>query len=293
MNPFDRIKELREILSEHNFKYYILDNPIISDLEYDLLFRELEDLEKNNEKFISLDSPTQRVGSKPNSKFEVVQHRLPMLSLANAMNEDELIQFNERIKKGLNKNSFEYIAEPKLDGLGVELIYEKGFFVRGSTRGDGLNGEDVTLNLRTIKSLPLKLRNTEKKIPDLLEVRGEVFIRKKDFDSMNKSQLKNNKPLFANPRNAAAGSLRQIDPSVTALRPLSIYLYEAGVVDGESFDNHINFLMALRLWGLPTNPLIEKVEGAKGIVEYHKNLEQIRNTIPYEIDGSVLKVNDY
>ena len=293
MNPFDRIKELREILSEHNFKYYILDNPIISDLEYDLLFRELEDLEKNNEQFISLDSPTQRVGSKPNSKFEVVQHRLPMLSLANAMNEDELIQFNERIKKGLNKNSFEYIAEPKLDGLGVELIYEKGFFVRGSTRGDGLNGEDVTLNLRTIKSLPLKLRNTEKKIPDLLEVRGEVFIRKKDFDSMNKSQLKNNKPLFANPRNAAAGSLRQIDPSVTALRPLSIYLYEAGVVDGESFDNHINFLMALRLWGLPTNPLIEKVEGAKGIVKYHKNLEQIRNTIPYEIDGSVLKVNDY
>jgi DNA ligase (NAD+) len=293
MKSFDRIKELRGIISEHNFKYYILDDPIISDSEYDLLFRELEKLENINKSFISSDSPTQRVGSKPSSKFEVVQHRLPMLSLANAMDDEELTQFNERIKKKLNINSFEYIAEPKLDGLGVELIYEKGLFVKGSTRGDGLNGEDVTLNLRTIKSLPLKLRNSEKSIPDLLEVRGEVFIRKYDFNSMNKSQLKNNKPVFVNPRNAAAGSLRQLDPSITATRPLSIYLYEAGVIEGATFNNHITFLMALKLWGLPTNPLIKKVKGAKGIVGYHKNLEKNRNAIPYEIDGSVLKVNDY
>ena len=293
MKPFDRIMELREIISEHNFKYYILDNPIISDSEYDLLFRELEKLEKSNKDFISFDSPTQRVGSKPSSKFEVVQHRLPMLSLANAMNEEELAQFNKRIKKVLNKSSFEYIAEPKLDGLGVELIYEKGLFVKGSTRGDGFNGEDVTLNLRTIKSLPLKLRNSEKNIPDLLEVRGEVFIRKSDFENMNNTQLRNNKPLFANPRNAAAGSLRQLDPSITALRPLSIYLYEAGVIEGATFDDHISFLMALKLWGLPTNPLIKRVKGANGIVGYHKSLEQVRNAIPYEIDGSVLKVNDY
>jgi DNA ligase (NAD+) len=293
MKSFDRIKELRGIISEHNFKYYILDDPIISDSEYDLLFRELEKLESINKSFISSDSPTQRVGSKPSSKFEVVQHRLPMLSLANAMDDEELTQFNERIKKRLNINSFEYIAEPKLDGLGVELIYEKGLFVKGSTRGDGLNGEDVTLNLRTIKSLPLKLRNSEKSIPDLLEVRGEVFIRKYDFNSMNKSQLKNNKPVFVNPRNAAAGSLRQLDPSITATRPLSIYLYEAGVIEGATFNNHITFLMALKLWGLPTNPLIKKVKGAKGIVGYHKNLEENRNAIPYEIDGSVLKVNDY
>ena len=293
MKPFDRIKELSEIISEHNFKYYILDDPIISDSEYDLLFKELEILEKNNKAFIRFDSPTQRVGSKPSSKFEVVQHRLPMLSLANAMNKEELTQFNERIKKRLNESSPEYIAEPKLDGLGVELIYEKGLFVKGSTRGDGLNGEDVTLNLRTIKSLPLKLRNTEKNIPDLLEVRGEVFIQKNNFESMNNTQLKNNKPLFANPRNAAAGSLRQLDPSITALRPLSIYLYEAGVIEGATFDHHISFLTALKLWGLPTNPLVRRVTGAKGIIEYHKNLEQNRNEIPYEIDGSVLKVNDY
>ena len=164
MKPFDRIKELSEIISEHNFKYYILDDPIISDSEYDLLFKELEILEKNNKAFIRFDSPTQRVGSKPSSKFEVVQHRLPMLSLANAMNKKELTQFNEQIKKRLNESSPEYIAEPKLDGLGVELIYEKGLFVKGSTRGDGLNGEDVTLNLRTTFCIPLWAKSNDRRV---------------------------------------------------------------------------------------------------------------------------------
>ena len=289
----NRIKELKKVLSEHNYNYYILDNPIITDSEYDSLFRELEELEKKNKHLITSDSPTQRVGTKPNSKFDVIQHRKPMLSLANAMTTDELVKFNNRIKNLLNISSVEYIAEPKLDGLGVEIVYENGTLIKASTRGDGYVGEDITQNLKTIRSVPLKLRNSDKKVPSLLEVRGEVFIKKDAFQKMNIEQKNNSKALFVNPRNAAAGSLRQLDPAKTATRPLSIYLYDSGVVEGLTFKNHIAFLEALKLWGLPTNSLSEKISSSKGLIEYHKKLEGKRNTLPYEIDGTVFKVNDY
>ena len=289
----DRIKELKKTLLEHNYNYYILDNPIITDSEYDSLFRELEELEKNNSHLITPDSPTQRVGAKPNSKFDVIQHRKPMLSLANAMNTDELIKFDDRTKKLLDTNSVEYVAEPKLDGLGVEIVYENGNLIKASTRGDGYIGEDITQNLKTIRTLPLQLRDSDKKVPRLLEARGEVFIKKDDFQKMNLMQKNKGKSVFANPRNAAAGSLRQLDPSITASRPLSIYLYDSGIIEGLEFKNHISFLEALKLWGLPTDSLSKKISSSKGLVKYHKKLEEKRNTLPYEIDGTVFKVNDY
>ena len=219
--PADRVKELREIIEQHNYIYYILDDPAISDGEYDTLFRELETLEAKHPQLITANSPTQRVGAEPLAEFSTIQHRLPMLSLANAMNTEELLAFDERIKKRLGtENSIEYMAEPKLDGLGIELVYEKGAMISGSTRGDGFTGENITQNLKTIRSLPLKLRG--KNIPALLEVRGEVFIKKEDFITLNKNQEIEGKSIFANPRNAAAGSLRQLDPRITNSRPLSI-----------------------------------------------------------------------
>ncbi len=195
--------------------------------------------------------------------------------------------------KGLNKNNIKYIAEPKLDGLGVELVYRKGILEKGSTRGDGFKGEDITLNLKTIKSIPLKLRDTERPLPELLEVRGEVFINKHSFNILNNNQLVNKKPLFVNPRNAAAGSLRQLDPSITAKRPLSIFFYELGIIEGSQFENHFSVLKTLKLWGLPTCPLCKEVYGSKGIIDYHNQLEKKRNQLPYEIDGTVFKVDDY
>ena len=216
-----RIKELRSLIEKHNYHYYILDTPLVSDGEWDNLFKELESIEREYPELIEKNSPTQRVGAIPIDNFKTIKHRTPMLSLSNAMKNDELILFDERMKKLLNSsNDIEYMAEPKLDGIGVELIYEGGVFTAGLTRGDGFEGEDITQNLRTIRSLPFKLLGQEH--PELLEIRGEVFIRKKDFKKLNKDQESNNSQLFANPRNAAAGSLRQLDPSITAKRPLSI-----------------------------------------------------------------------
>ena len=289
MNLESRINKIRKVIAEHNHSYYVLDNPSISDGEYDLLLKELHYLESKNPKLITAESPTQRVGSSPISEFKKVNHRTPMLSLANAMNKGELNAFNKRLKKELNLENIQYIGEPKLDGLGVELIYEKGTFVKGLTRGDGFTGEDVTHNLKTLKSLPLILRESETPIPNILEVRGEVFILKDRFKKLNIRQEKKKKPLFANPRNAAAGSLRQLDPQITAKRPLSIFLYEAGFIEGLQFDNHFNFLKCIKNWGLPVNPLIKELYNADGITKYHKNLEEKRNKIAYEIDGSVFK----
>lgn len=289
----NRIKKLKKIIQDHNYNYYILDNPTITDSEYDLLFKELEKLEKENKHLITPDSPTQRVGVKPNVKFDVIQHRKPMLSLANAMKTDELVKFNDKIKKLLDVKNVDYVAEPKLDGLGVEIIYENGNLVKASTRGDGYLGEDVTQNLKTIRSLPLRLRSSDEKAPSLLEVRGEVFIKKEDFQKLNISQKNSGKSVFANPRNAAAGSLRQLDPAITAGRPLSIYLYDSGVVENFKFENHISFLKTLKLWGLPTNSLSKKISNSKELIEYHKELERDRNILPYEIDGTVFKVNNY
>ena len=292
MEITEKIKSLRKQINDHNYQYYVLDNPIISDSEYDKLLNELELIEKEYPKLIFPESPTQRIGATPIESFGTITHRITMMSLANAMNEDELKAFDDRLKKRLNKSDdIEYVGEPKLDGLAVELVYENGKFINGSTRGDGNTGEDITTNLKTIKGIPLVLRDETTTLPNLLEIRGEVFIRKEDFKLLNDNRIKSGKQLFANARNAAAGSLRQLDPKITATRSLSIYCYQEGVVDGIDFTTHVEFLDHLKQWGLPVNPKVTKVKGIKKAIQIHKNLESERNEFPYEIDGSVIKVN--
>ena len=288
-----RILELIDIINDHNYKYYVLDDPIISDGEFDDLFKELETLEKKFPQYKKSYSPTQRIGSSPIKKFNTIEHKEPMLSLSNAMNSNELFDFHNRNKKTLNQKSITYVAEPKLDGLGVTLTYSNGSLLHGATRGDGINGEDITHNLKTIKSIPLKLRDVGKEIPTYIEIRGEVFIEKKNFLKLNKLQTKTGDQVFANPRNAAAGSLRQLDPKITATRPLSIFCYEAGLIEGELFKDHNSLLKALRLWGLPVSSLIKTVTGYTSLKKYQKDLEKIRNDLPYEIDGTVFKINSY
>ena len=287
-----RINELKEEIEKHNYYYYVLDSPIVSDTEWDKLFKELEALESEYPNLIDINSPTQRVGAKPLDGFKTDKHRIPMLSLSNAMNNEELRSFNERIKKLLEtKSQIEYMAEPKLDGIGVELIYQDGVFLKGLTRGDGFEGEDITQNIRTIKSVPLKLIG--KNFPSLLEVRGEVFIKKTDFKKLNENQMDKGLQIFANPRNAAAGSLRQLDAKITAKRPLSINCYEPGVVEEKQFKTQEEFLFYIKSVGIPVNDLIKKVVGSENILKYHKNLEDRRNKLDYEIDGTVFKLNKY
>ena len=287
-----RINELKEEIEKHNHYYYVLDNPIVSDTEWDKLFKELETLESEYPNLIDINSPTQRVGAKPLDGFKTDKHRIPMLSLSNAMNNEELRSFNGRIKKLLEtKNQIEYMAEPKLDGIGVELIYQDGVFLKGLTRGDGFEGEDITHNIRTIKSVPLRLMG--KNFPGLLEVRGEVFIKKTDFKKLNGNQMNKGLQIFANPRNAAAGSLRQLDAKITAKRPLSINCYEPGVIEGKQFKTQEEFLFYIKSVGIPVNDLIKKVVGSENILKYHNNLEHQRNELDYEIDGTVFKLNKY
>ena len=291
-NIDSKIKTLRDQLNNHNYRYYVLNDPIISDGEYDLIMRELDKLEDENKELITLDSPTQRVGAPPLKEFGTITHREPMLSLANAMNKEELSLFYNRLKKSLvSEKNVELVGEPKLDGLGVELVYEDSLFVNGSTRGDGITGENITQNLKTIKSIPLSLRSDLRPAPSLLEVRGEVFINKDDFKKLNIIREKDNLPAFANPRNAAAGSLRQLDSKITANRPLSIYCYEVSNVLGSSFNTHMEFLSALRDWGFPVNPEVKLISSSEKMIRYHDNLESIRNNLAYDIDGSVFKVN--
>ena len=292
-NKKDSISELRKQINNHNYQYYILDNPIISDYEYDNLMRKLQDLEKKYPDLITQDSPTQRVGASPLDAFDSVDHSIPMLSLENAMNSEELFQYYERTKRGLQTDlDIDFIAEPKLDGIGVELVYENGLFTYGLTRGDGIKGENITQNLKTIKAIPLSIRTERFSAPELLEVRGEVFMEKDKFKTFNDNRLKNELPIFANPRNAAAGSLRQLDSSITASRPLSIYCYEPGKINGRNFENHIDFLSTLTDWGFPVNREIKLVKNLEGIISYHKKLEEKRSALPYEIDGTVFKVNN-
>ena len=289
----NRIIELRRTINDHNYNYYVLDNPIISDIEYDTLLRELDTLETKRPDLITTDSPTQRVGAAPLAAFTSVEHSIPMLSLENAMNSDELIAYYDRTKKGLGEiGDIQFVAEPKLDGIGVELIYQDGLLIRGLTRGDGTMGEDITQNIKTIRSIPLALRNDKRNFPNLLEVRGEVFMLKKDFQKLNMAREDNNEPLFANPRNAAAGSLRQLDPSITAKRPLSIFCYEAGNITGDAFSSHKDFLSALAEWGFPVNSEIALTNDVDQMLSYHRKLEDKRNNLPYEIDGTVFKVNN-
>ena len=287
-----RINRLKEEIQKHNYYYYVLDNPIVSDTEWDKLFKELEALESEYPNLIDINSPTQRVGAKPLDGFKTDKHRIPMLSLSNAMNNEELRSFNERIKKLLETESqIEYMAEPKLDGIGVELIYQDGVFLKGLTRGDGFEGEDITQNIRTIKSVPLRLIG--KNFPSLLEVRGEVFIKKTDFKKLNENQMDKGLQIFANPRNAAAGSLRQLDAKITAKRPLSINCYEPGIIEGKQFKTQEEFLFYTKSIGIPVNDLIKKIVGSENILKYHNNLEDKRNELDYEIDGTVFKLNKY
>ncbi len=288
----DRIDLLRRQINHHNYLYYVLDSPEISDEEYDALLRELKHLEEQYPQLVTPDSPTQRVGASPARGFSAIPHTVPMLSLDDAFSESEVEEFDRRVRKQLGVSEVEYVAEPKMDGLAVELVYEDGILVRGSTRGDGYVGEDVTLNLRTVSSIPLRLLDDRLSIPHLLEVRGEVFMNKKGFELLNMDRKSKGQPLFANPRNAAAGSLRQLDPVVTASRPLDIFFYGTGVVDGYSFTTHWEILESLKHWGLKVNPLTKKLHGIHNAIQYHHRIADIRDTLDYEIDGIVIKVND-
>jgi len=293
MKDKDKINSLRKKIDDHNYHYYVLDNPIISDFEYDNLLRNLQSLEKENPELITPDSPTQRVGAAPLDAFDSIEHSIPMLSLENAMDSEELMNYYNRTKRGLKiEQDIDFIAEPKLDGIGVELVYENGLFKYGLTRGDGIKGENITQNLKTINAIPLSLRTDKISSPNLLEVRGEVFMEKDKFKIFNDHRLKNELSIFANPRNAAAGSLRQLDSTITAQRPLSIYCYEPGKINGKRFKGHNEFLSALTDWGFPVNREIKLVKNIEEIISYHKTLEEKRHSLSYEIDGTVFKVNN-
>lgn len=292
-----RIQELRDAINHHNHRYYVLDDPEISDAEYDKLMRELQALEDAHPELITPDSPTQRVGAEPISEFKKVTRNKPMLSLGNAMEDGEIREFDSRIKRFLKWDTEEaitYLCEPKFDGLAVELVYENGEFTLGATRGDGTIGEDVTHNLRTIQSIPLKLKSSsgDNAIPDRIEVRGEVILPVADFGKLNKQQEAAGDKVFANPRNAAAGSLRQLDPKITANRPLQMLCYAVGDVSGRTFETQEAVLQQLRAWGFKVSELYQRVEGIDAAIEYHHSLENRRDSLPFEIDGSVIKVND-
>ncbi len=288
-----RIAELRNIIEYHNKRYYQQDNPEISDAEYDRLMLELQELEHQYPDDNLASSPTQRVGAAPLNKFAAFNHPSAMLSLANAFSPEEIIDFDLRIKRLAGVYNISYIAEPKLDGLAVNLIYENGTFKQGATRGDGTTGEDVTQNLKTISSLPLKMKHTSNNpIPAFIEIRGEVYIEKKPFHKLNLRRIDEGEEPFANPRNAAAGSLRQLDSKVTSHRPLSIFLYGVGNVSGISFSTHGEVLQALSGWGFPVNPLIKQENNMLDCIKYFVSIGTQREILPYEIDGVVLKVNN-
>ena len=287
---FAEAQSLRAELERHNHQYYVLDQPLVSDAEYDRLFRLLQQLESDYPELVDSESPTQRVGGRPLPEFRQVTHRTPMLSLNNAFSEGDVAAFDRRIREGLDEEQVEYLAEPKFDGLAISLVYEKGIFIRGATRGDGYTGEDVTPNLRTVKSIPLRLRGQSP--PNLLEVRGEVLMYRRDFDSLNQRQRANGEKEFANPRNAAAGSLRQLDSRITASRPLRFFSYAVGVMEGGAQPNSHS---ALEDWlqglGLPVCPERRVVHAVQGLMGFYRQIGERRAGLPYEIDGVVYKVN--
>ncbi|HEX9787552.1 MAG TPA: NAD-dependent DNA ligase LigA [Candidatus Binatia bacterium] len=286
------ILELRREIETHNHQYHVLDNPLISDADYDRLFRRLVELEREHPDLATPDSPTQKIGAPPLEKFSTVQHTLPMLSLNNAMDPEELQEFEERIQRFLKHGAtIEYAVEPKIDGLAVELVYIDGRFTVGSTRGDGINGEDITHNLKTIRSIPLTLRTGPLSPPRRLEVRGEVFLSRAAFQQMNRERDEEGRPVFANPRNAAAGSLKQLDSTITAKRPLDIFCHGYGSIEGASFASHVAFREAIQQWGLKPVPFGRLCVGLKEIFQYRDDMEARRDELPYEIDGLVVKVN--
>ena len=288
-----RYISIQERIRSHDYEYYILDEPLISDHEYDELFKELKEIEAEHPEWITPESPSQRVGIKPKGDFATFKHFQQMLSLANAFNEEDLRNFHDRILKNLGTNNhIDYFCEPKMDGAAVSLIYEKGILSRGVTRGDGTLGEDITSNIRTIRSIPLALKESKNSFPSLLEVRGEIFIKKPDFDALNLNAKKNNEKVFANPRNAAAGSLRQLDPAITSSRPLAFFAHGIGSCQGIEFSNLQEIFSVFSSWGLPVNNLNELVGSIDECLEYFKRIETSRENIPFEIDGVVFKVNE-
>ena len=288
-----RYVSIQERIRSHDYEYYILDDPLISDHEYDELFKELKEIESEHPEWITPESPSQRVGIKPESDFATFKHFQQMLSLANAFNEADLKGFHDRILKNLSTNEqIDYFCEPKMDGAAVSLIYEKGILTRGVTRGDGTLGEDITSNIRTIRSIPLTLKESKNSFPDLLEVRGEVFIKKSDFDDLNLKAKENDEKVFANPRNAAAGSLRQLDPVITSSRPLAFFAHGIGSCQGIKFSDLQEIFSVFSSWGLPVNNFNELVGSIDECHEYFKRIESARENIPFEIDGVVFKVNE-
>ncbi|MBN1503639.1 MAG: NAD-dependent DNA ligase LigA [Candidatus Eisenbacteria bacterium] len=289
------IATLRESIDHHNYRYYVLDSPEISDAEYDRLLRRLSELEHEYPGLVTPDSPTQRVGATPLAAFREVKHSSPMLSLSNAFDEDEIREFDARVRKLVGEaRSFRYVAEPKLDGLAVEIVYEKGILSVGSTRGDGVTGEDVTQNLKTIRSVPLRLRPGKLgAVPSLLEVRGEVIMRLAAFRKLNEEREESGEPPFANPRNAAAGSLRQLDSSVTASRPLEVFFYGIGRAEGARFASQLEVLTSLPTMGLRVDPNFGLCDSLDEALEYYRRMEAKRDKLSYEIDGVVLKVDDF
>ena len=284
-----RIAELRQKLEYHNYLYYVKDSPEISDAEYDRMFRELTELEKAHPELASPDSPTQRVGGEPLQRFTKVEHRAPMLSLANAFSEEEIRAFNARVVKLLDRDQIAYVTEMKIDGVAMALTYEKGRFVRGATRGNGVIGEDVTANLKTVKQIPLRLAGAER-IP-LMEVRGEVYLPVSAFNAMNEERADQGLSLFANPRNAAAGAIRQLDPKVTAARPLAFFAYSVGYVEDEKLETQRKTLETLERWGFPVNTNYRWHESIEGVLHFCREWEKKRDSLDYEIDGVVVKVD--
>lgn len=321
-SPAERIEELRQQINYHNYRYYVLDSPVISDAEYDRLMQELIALEEAHPELVTPDSPTQRVGAAPLAEFASYTHRQPMLSLSNAFGDDELLAFDQRVKRMLGilpDADIEYVAELKIDGLAVSLSYENGRFVRGATRGDGYTGEDITQNLRTIYSIPLTLFSNPIKpetgssgrqmtlgifegeggdtstgsfpVPRIVEVRGEVFMLHEEFKRINREREEKGEPTFANPRNAAAGSVRQLDPAVTAQRKLDIFMYGIGYIENGEFSTHYQILQALKSWGFKVNPNVRLCRNIDEVRAFVSEWGEKRDTLGYDIDGVVVKVN--
>jgi DNA ligase (NAD+) len=292
-NILEKARALREQINHHNHLYYVLDNPEVSDAEYDRLFDQLSALEKRYPELVTPDSPTQRVGASPLEAFKTFRHSLPMLSLNKATTELEFLDFHRRVLElsQVSEDRIRYTVEPKFDGLAVELVYKKGIFSLGSTRGDGVTGEDVTLNLKTIKSIPLRLMG--KPNPDLIEVRGEVIMNKEDFARLNRERERIGGALFANPRNAAAGSVRQLDSKITNTRPLNMFAYGTGRVEGKGLTTHWQSLQYLKQLGFKISEYAELCEGVDQVKEYYYRILNLRNDLPYEIDGIVIKVDEF
>ncbi|MBU4511108.1 NAD-dependent DNA ligase LigA, partial [bacterium] len=284
-----KIEELREKIRYYNYRYYVLDDPTVADIEYDQLMRDLIELEEKYPQYLTPSSPTQRVGIEPVSGFTTVEHITPMQSLANAFSTEELIAFDQRIKKIIPQQKLEYVIELKIDGLAVALVYEKGILTRGATRGNGTMGEEITSNLRTVKAIPLKLFGEN--LPPRIEVYGEVYMKKSDFKKLNEERMKNGESLFANPRNAAAGSVRQLDPRITAQRHLDTFIYRATFPEGNKFNTHIEALNYLKKIGFKVNPHTKLCQGIDEAINYCLQWIEKKEELDYEIDGMVFKVN--